>query len=101
MGFRQNRCRRAKEKKKELKQSGVALASSSGENWHYTGRSVERSKSGGVVQFHQKKIQKMLSQGRVQVVSEDAGGKRIRLESGEEILVDSKMERVITYFGLS
>lgn len=99
MSVRQNRHRDEKRKKKELKKDGLALLSSSGEGRHYEGRSKQRSQSGGVVLFCAKKLKKMLRDGKAKIIKKDSSGKKIRLQTGEVIVVDKSMEQVITYLG--
>jgi len=68
---------------------------------HYIKRSMERSQSGGVVSLSLKKIRRMLRDGRAKVIKKDSGGKRIKLPTGEVIVVDKNFKKVITYFGSS
>ena len=99
MGFRQNRNREEKKRRKELRREGLAMISSSGENRHYEDRSIERSQNGGLVPFCAKKLPKSIRRGQAKIVGKNSGSKTIRLPTGEVIITDNKMEKVITYLG--
>ncbi|MFA5360105.1 MAG: hypothetical protein WC349_04080 [Patescibacteria group bacterium] len=87
-------------RKKEHKQSNgeAPNLSESPASFHYNQRSSERSKNGGVVPFHRKKINRMIARGKAKVIKKDSSGKRVKLPTGEIITISKKNGKGITYF---
>lgn len=99
MSFKQNKHRAVKKAKKEMKENGSALLSSSGEGRHYERRSQQRSQNGGVVPFYSKKLKKMVRRGSAKIIRKDSKTRRIQLPSGDIIIVDKKLGKAITFLG--
>jgi len=52
-----------------------------------------------MVPFHRKKVGRMIKDGRAKIIEKDSSGRRVRLPTGETILVNRKTGKVISYFG--